>query len=200
MIELGNSNTYVGDTRDMKQIITSEQVDGIVNSPPYSVALDYIKNDFPQLVLLELTDSIEKLERDMMGNPKVNYDKKSLFNKIESGINPLTASETANKIVKYLLSNGRQQAGLRSFKFYTDMNESLKEMHRVMKKNSKCAIVIGNNHFMVGNQYIEVPNDKVILELAEKIGFTLDKFIGRELQKSSEGNIREEKILIFKKE
>jgi len=198
-IDLGHSTTYIGDTRDLRQIITSNQIDGIVNSPPYSVALDYIKNDFPQLVLLELTDSIEKLEMDMIGNPKVNYDKKSLFEKIESGSNPLTTSETANKIVKYLLSNGRQQAGLRSFKFYIDMSKSLEEMYRIMKKNSKCAIVIGNNHFMVGNKSIEVPNDKVILELAEKIGFRLDKFIGRELQKSSEGNIREETILILKK-
>jgi len=199
-IELGNSITYVGDTRNMNQIVPSDYVDGIVNSPPYSVAIDYIKNDFPQLVLLELTNSIEKLERDMIGNPKVNYSQKGLFENIESGINPLTTSETANKIVKYLLSNGKKQAGLRSFKFYIDMNESLKEMYRVMKKGTKCAIVIGNNHFMVGGGYVEIPNDQIIQELTEKIGFTLDKFIGRELQKSSEGNIREEKILIFKKE
>lgn len=199
-INLGKSKTYVGDTRNMKGVIDSNSIDGIVNSPPYSVALDYIKNDFPQLVLLELTDSIEKLEMDMMGNPKVNYDKKSLFEKVERESNPLTTSETANKIVKYLFSKGRQQAGLRSFKFYTDMNESLKEMYRVMKKNSRCAIVMGNNHFMVGDQYVEIPNDKVILELAQKIGFTLDRFIGRNLQKSSEGNIREETILILKKD
>lgn len=199
-INLGQSNTYVGDTRNIKSIIDSNSIDGIVNSPPYSVALDYIKNDFPQLVLLELTDSIEKLEEDMIGNPKVNYDRKSLFEKLEEKANPLTISETANKIVRELISNGRQQAGLRSFKFYIDISESLKEMYRVMKNNSKCAIVIGNNHFMVGDQYIEIPNDKVVLELAEKIGFTLDKFIGRELQKSSEGNIREETVLILKKE
>ncbi|MBI5188353.1 MAG: hypothetical protein HZA07_04695 [Nitrospirae bacterium] len=199
-INLGHSKTYVGDTRNMKSLINSDYIDGIVNSPPYSVALDYIKNDFPQLVLLELQDSLEKLEMDMMGNPKVNYDKKSLFEKIKEGTNPLTTSTIASQIVKYLLSNGRQQAGLRSFKFFIDMNESLKEMYRVMKKGSKCAIVIGNNHFMVGNKYIEVPNDKVILELAEKLGFVLDKFIGRELHKSSEGNIRKETILILKKE
>ncbi|MFZ6017412.1 MAG: hypothetical protein ACOYU0_07410 [Nitrospirota bacterium] len=199
-INLGHSKTYVGDTRNMKSIINSNYIDGIVNSPPYSVALDYIKNDFPQLVLLELTDSLEKLEMDMMGNPKVNYDKKSLFEKIKEETNPLTTSTTASQIVRYLLSNGRQQAGLRSFKFFIDMNESLKEMYRVMKKGSKCAIVIGNNHFMVGNKCIEVPNDKVVLESAEKLGFISDKFIDRELHKSSEGNIREETILILKKE
>ena len=103
-INLGHSSTYVGDARDMRQIIPSDQVDGIVTSPPYSVALDYIKNDFPQLVLLELTDSIEKLEMNTIGNPKVNYEKTSLFEQIKSGTNFLTPSETANKIVKYLLS------------------------------------------------------------------------------------------------
>jgi DNA modification methylase len=199
-ITLGHSTTYVGDARDMKQIIASNQINGIITSPPYSVALDYIKNDFPQLVILELTDSLEKLERNMIGNPKVNYDKKNLLEKIKDAANPLTASETANQIVKYLLSNRKEHEALRNFKFYIDMHESLKEMHRVMKKNSKCCIVIGNNHFVVGNKSIEVPNDKVILELAEKIGFRLDKLIGRELQKSSEGNIREETILILIKE
>jgi DNA modification methylase len=196
-IRLGHSFTYIGDARDMSQIIPCNYIDGIVTSPPYSVAIDYIKNDFPQLVLLELTDSIEKLEKDMIGNPRVNYSQKSLF--IEDEENPLIISQTANKIVKYLLTNGRQQAGIRSFKFYIDMNKSLKEMYRVMKKNSKCAIVIGNNHFIVDNKFIEIPNDEVILELAEKIGFKPDKFIRRELQKSSEGNIREETILILVK-
>lgn len=198
-IKLGNSKTDEGDTRSM-EFIEPESIDGIVNSPPYSVALDYIKNDYPQLVLLELTRSIQDLEMNMMGSPRVSYEKRGLSEKI--GVEPtaLMGSKTANKIVKYLVSNGRIQAGLRSFKFFIDMNDALKEMYRIMKKGSKCAIVIGNNHFMVGSRYVEVPNDKVILELAEKIGFTLDKFIGRELQKSSEGIIKEESILILKKE
>ena len=61
------------------------------------------------------------------------------------------------------------------------------------------SIVIGNNHFKVGNDYVEIPNDKVVLELAVKIGFVVDKFISRELHKSSEGNIREESVIILKK-
>lgn len=198
----GRSETYVGDARSMENFIETDEINGIVNSPPYSVALDYIKNDFPQLVLLELTDSLEKLDEDMIGNPRVNYDRKVLFNYIkeENENNPLNISKTANEIINILLTNGRQQAGLRSFKFFTDMLRSLKEMYRVMKKGTKCAIVIGNNHFMVGNRYIEVPNVQVILDLAKKVGFVEDQVIGRELQKSSEGNIREESIVILAKE
>jgi DNA modification methylase len=76
---------------------------------------------------------------------------------------------------------------------------TLQEMFRVMKKGSKCAIIIGNNHFLVGNKYIEIPNDKVILDMAQQIGFKIDVIIKRELQKKSVGNIKKETILIFKK-
>ena len=197
-IKVGKSRTYEGDTRNMTNI-KNESIDGIVNSPPYSVALDYIKNDYPQLVLLELTQSTEDLEKKMMGNPRVNYDRKMLLAQVQvkETLNPLP--ESASKIVNYLIENGRQQAGLRSFKFFIDMHKALREMHRVMKKGGKCAIVIGNNHFKVGNDYVEIPNDKVVLELAVKIGFVVDKFISRELHKSSEGNIREESVIILKK-
>lgn len=196
-IKVGKSITYEGDTRSMSNI-KDESIDGIVNSPPYAVALDYIKNDYPQLILLELTQSIKELDKKMMGNPRVNYDRKTLLAEVGKTSNPLP--ETASKIVKYLIRNGRQQAGLRSYKFFMDMHKALKEMYRVMKGGSKCAIVIGNNHFKVGNDYMEVPNDKVILDLAIKVGFTVDKFISRELHKSSKGNIREESVVILKKE
>jgi len=199
-IRLGRSKTYIADTRNMEKEISSESIDGIVSSPPYAVALDYIKNDYPQLVLLELVDSIEKLEKDMMGNPRVNYNRVELLGKIRrKDENLINFSKTGNKIVNYLISNGRQQAGLRSFKFFTDMIKTLGEMKRILKRGSKCAIVIGNNHFKVGGNTVEVPNNKVLLEIAENIGFEIDRLIERKLQKSSEGIIREESVLILKK-
>ena len=196
-IKVGKSIIYEKDTRNMTNI-KSESIDGIVNSPPYAVALDYIKNDYPQLVLLGLVNSIEELNQKMMGNPKVNYDRKALLTEV--GKMPNLLPRFPNNVIKYLISNGRQQAGLRSYKFFVDMHKTLQEMYRVMKRGSKCAIVIGNNHFKVGSDYIEIPNDKVILELAQEVGFKLDRFISRELHKTSEGNIREESIIILKKE
>lgn len=196
-IKIGKSITYEGDARNMSTI-KDESIDGIVNSPPYAVALDYIKNDYPQLVLLELTQSIEELERKMIGNPRGNHDRRTLISEVEETSGSLP--ESANKIINCLVQNGRQQAGLWSYNFFIDMHRALQEMYRVMKKGSKCAIIIGNNHFKVGNNYVEVPNDRVVLEIAVKIGFTVDKFIRRELHKSSEGNIREESIVILKKD
>ena len=58
----------------------------------------------------------------MMGNPRVNYDRKMLLAEVGKTSNPLP--ESANKIVNYLIKNGRQQAGLRSYKFFIDMHKA----------------------------------------------------------------------------
>ena len=181
-------------------VIKKSSIDGIVNSPPYSTALDYIKNDYPQLILLNLVESIEQLEKDMMGNPRKNYDKKELLEIVkDTEKDPLSMSVLAHKYIDTLLTKGREDAGLRVYKFFIDMLFSLQEMHRVMKKDGKCAIILGNNHFLVDEKYLEIPNDNVILEIGKKIGFKEDRVIKRNLQKTSVGNIRRESVIIFRK-
>jgi DNA modification methylase len=198
-IDLGDAHCYIGDTRDMK-MLDDNSVDGIVNSPPYSTALDYIKNDYPQLVLLDLVDSMDQLQDDMMGNPRINYDKEKLQRWLKNKNNdPLKNIETAQKFVRLLVNNGRKNAGLRVYKFFIDMFHSLKEMYRVMKPEAKCAIIIGNNHFKVNDRYHEIENDEVLLEISKTLGFKEDYIIKRELQKTSVGNIRKETILILQK-
>jgi DNA modification methylase len=143
---------------------------------------------------------MEELEKNMMGNPRVNYDKKELLEMIkDKEKDPLKLSALAKKYIDILMSNGRQSAGLRVYKFFIDMLSTLKEMYRVMKKGAKAVIIIGNNHFLVGNRYVEIPNDEIILEIGKKIGFKEDNSIKRELQKSSVGNIRQEMVIIFEK-
>jgi len=198
-IDIKDAKTYCGDARNM-YMIEDESIDGIVNSPPYSTALDYIKNDYPQLILLKLVEDMEKLEKDMMGNPRVNYDRKELLKLVENQQkDPLKMSLVARKYVDMLLNNGRQLAGLRVYKFFIDMLITLKEMYRVLKRGAKCVIIIGNNHFMVHNKYVEIPNDEVILDLAKHVGFKEDVIIKRELQKTSVGNIRTESVIILEK-
>ena len=56
-IEIGESKNYVADARKIpKEVIGDEEADIIVTSPSYSTAIDYVKNDLPQLVALQLTD------------------------------------------------------------------------------------------------------------------------------------------------
>ncbi len=175
------SATFISDTREMTEI-KEETIDAIINSPPYSTALDYIRNDEPQLILLNLVKSFEELEKNMMGNPRVNFDRNEMNRMIQSDNNLVFSSSNEGKrFVKILMDNNREDAGLRAFKFFLDMHFSLKEMFRVQKPGTKCAIVIGNNHFKVNDHYLEIANDVVLEEIGISIGYKKDLVILREL-------------------
>ncbi|MCK5022840.1 MAG: hypothetical protein KAS04_01570 [Candidatus Aenigmarchaeota archaeon] len=55
--------------------------------------------------------------------------------------------------------------------YFADMRQTLKEMYRVCKPGAKAAIVVGNGCFPDG----VIQSDELISELAEKIGFSVDK-------------------------
>lgn len=197
-IKLGISKTLVGDTRNMKQV-QNESVDAIVNSPPYSTALDYIRNDFPQLVLLGLA-AIPWLEENMIGNPNLRVYPTSLFEEMrDDNAEYFRLPMMAKEIIAVLRRYGRKKEALRTYKFFKDMYLALEEMCRVMKKGSKCAIIIGNNHYKLDDQYREVKNDEVLKHMALAIGFKEDRTITRELEKTRAGMIRYESILILEK-
>jgi DNA modification methylase len=197
-IKLGKSRTYAADTRDMT-MVENESIDAIVNSPPYSTALDYIKNDYPQLTLLELTD-IPRLETNMIGNPRFKIYSQSLLDEIRTNSSDYAnLPQNAKDIVSTLARYGRTKEAMRTYKFFKDTYLALKEMQRVLKRGSKCAIVIGNNHYKLDGNYAIVKNDEVLKEMALTLGFKEDRTIIRELEKSQAGMIRYESILILEK-
>jgi hypothetical protein len=197
-IKLGSSKTYVADARAMSTL-KADSIDAIVNSPPYSTALDYIKNDYPQLILLELAN-ISSLEANMIGNPNLRVYPASLLEEMKDedpsySKLPVDAKEVISALRKY----GRTKEALRTYKFFKDMYLALKEMHRVMKNGAKCAIIIGNNHYKLDSEYTEVKNDEVLKQMALTVGFKEDLIITRELEKTRAGMIRYESILILEK-
>lgn len=65
-IKPGKVTVQVGDWRDMKPVgVASDSVDAIVTSPPYSIALDYVKNDEHALDALGV--DTDRLRADMTG-------------------------------------------------------------------------------------------------------------------------------------
>lgn len=187
-IDLGISKTFLADARDMREI-KNEEIDAIVTSPPYSTAINYIENDKFQLVLLELA-SLNDLAKKMIGHPDIkSYE----INEINLNECPSLLKETIFKL------DYRKDAVLRTYKFHMDMKIALKEMYRVLKKGGKCAIIMGNNNYKVNGKIIEVENDKILIEIGKELGFSLDLYLKRPLEKTSSGLIRSESIVVLKK-
>lgn len=62
-IELGKTQAHTGNVLSLN--IPDDSIDGIVTSPPYSFAIDYVENDRPQLEFLGV--DIDRLKRKMIG-------------------------------------------------------------------------------------------------------------------------------------
>lgn len=197
-IKLGCGISYTGDTRDMKAVIGDGEIDAIVNSPPYSTALDYIKNDEPQLHILKLVSPPE-LEVNMMGHPRLNYRSAKLLDEMGSDVAQLKYFSPYGHQLLGALEEGRPEAASRTYRFWADMIATTRDMYRVLKPGAKCAVVIGNNHYLLDGKRIEVRNDRAFEEMAQKVGFYTDKVIQRTLEKSTSGEIRYESIVIVVK-
>lgn len=63
-LTLGKGKIEFGDARNLSNINDST-IDGVITSPPYSFAIDYIENDKPQLEYLGY--NVNKLKEDMIG-------------------------------------------------------------------------------------------------------------------------------------
>jgi DNA modification methylase len=76
-LPLGNVETKLGDARNLE--MKNESVDGIITSPPYSIALDYVKNDAHALEALGY--DLEKVRGDFIGVRGTGKKKVKLYNK-----------------------------------------------------------------------------------------------------------------------
>lgn len=62
-LTIGAGEFYVGDARHL--LLQDCSVDGIITSPPYSFAIDYIDNDLPQLEYLDV--DVKELRKELIG-------------------------------------------------------------------------------------------------------------------------------------
>lgn len=75
-LNLGKTNFYIQDARELK--LQTNSIDGIITSPPYSIALDYVENDKHSFsVLGKKTDEIRE---DFIGVRGKGKSKIELYN------------------------------------------------------------------------------------------------------------------------
>jgi len=75
-LKLGDIKTEIGDSRNVK--LSDNSIDGIITSPPYSIALDYVQNDAHSLKDLGL--DVTEMRNDFIGVRGTGRSKVELYN------------------------------------------------------------------------------------------------------------------------
>lgn len=76
-LKIGKTKILEGDARKIK--LNNESVDGIITSPPYSIALNYVANDAHSLKALGY--DLEKIKEDFIGVRGTGLNKFELYDK-----------------------------------------------------------------------------------------------------------------------
>ena len=145
--------------------LDDETVDLIITSPPYAIAIDYVRAHKFSLVWLGYSiRQLSELRGMYIGTEKVPKTKRLFKTEIPS------IDEYLSKLIEL---DGRR--GLMVAKYFVDMQEALKEMYRVLRPG-KCAIVVVGPSTVRGHI---VPTHEMLIKLGVDIGF---EYVGRGLR------------------
>lgn len=160
--EMKNKNAkatvYNLNSMDLRSL-EDNKFDFLVTSPPYgdsSTTVAYGQYSRLSLQWLDLKETNDKLIRSLDKNLLGGITKKGdeIFD---------LGSPTLTKIINQLMEIDKKRA-TEVFNFYKDLDVSMSEVARIMKKNSYQFWVVGNRTV----KKIKIPTDQIIIEMFEK--------------------------------
>ena len=153
-----------------------------VTSPPYVNAVDYPRTHQLEMYWLGFAqDSLTTLKKQNVGTESVSAsDYKTLH---EIGV------PDADTVIQNIYEKDPRRAYI-AFKYLDDMRKNLAEVYRVIRKDGRYVVVVGNNR--IRGQLFE--NWKYLMPIAEKIGFQVENYFGSEIIKHFIKVPREERI------
>lgn len=211
---------FLGDIRHAEQIQSpylkqDNQVDLIITSPPYATALPYIDTDRLSLAFLNLLNKRQKpaVERALIGSREIQTSRKNelereFFDNYNRCPLPQEIKETIKRIYDL---NHNAQVGFRRkntpsllYRYFMDMRTALLQMHRLLKENGICMIIIGDNITTAGNAKCQIPilTGRFLKLIAEDIGFETEEEIPITVSRENVAHFRhaitKNKVLIFR--
>ena len=150
--------------------IKANSIDCIVTSPPYgdsrtTVAYGQFSRLSAQWIdVFEDPNDASGVDNDLLGGRAT----KDLVHKLSSDY----LKESLEKIAKQDEARAKDVLS-----FNLGLNECLKQAHRILKPRKYFCLVVGNRLV----KQVRIPTDFIIAELAEKIGFTCEDIIVRNI-------------------
>ncbi len=153
-----------------------------VTSPPYVNAVDYPRTHQLEMYWLGFAQaSLTALKKQNVGTESVSA--RNYKNRHEIGV------PEADKVMAKIFEADPRRAFI-AFKYLDDMRKNLTEVYKVLRKDGRYIVVVGNNR--IRGQLFE--NWKYLMPIAEKIGFEVETYFGSEIIKHFIKVPREERI------
>ncbi len=168
------------DARDIKY--DEKHFDLAITSPPYVNAVDYPRTHQLELYWLDFVKgSLSPLKEMHIGTEVVKIKQyKDLYS--------IGVSDADRKLAQIFEIDPRR--AYIAYKYLSDMKQNLKETYRVLKKNGRYVVVVGNNTI----RGILFENWKYLMSISQDIGFTIESYFGSEIIKHFIKVPREQRI------
>ncbi len=145
-LKLGDVKTEIGDARDVK--LPDNSIDGIITSPPYSIALDYVQNDIHSLK--DLGYDVLKMRNDFIGVRGNGKSRVELYNEdMKKSYSEMYRVVNLNRYAVIVIGNATYQGQeiktvnftidymkRIGFKLVNNINKIIFGLYNVMKKEN----------------------------------------------------------------
>ena len=197
----GKVTIIKGDSTNMS-MIKNNSIDGILTSPPYFDALDYIGNNKASILILGLDEDLTwgstKQFYEVQHRDEEKYEALPLF--VSDRYFSIQLPPSSLKLIKLLQESRRAYKSSVVENYLKMMKLSFEECYRVLRKNKYYLMVVSKYQRWIingGEQTIETSS--ILVDLGKSVGFKVADIIEHGLSKADKGKIGVEDILVFQK-
>lgn len=172
--------------------------DFVVTSPPYATALPYIDTQRLSLVWLEMIkpDQIMTLDMSLIGSREIRNKQ------LQEGMSILELNEREIPKIQYEFcqklnksvskSDGfrRQAVPYLMYRYFADMRDMFITVHKLVKKDSFFALVVGSNHTTLGGTKITIDTPLHLSWIAQSCKWDVQETINLQTYQRYGYNIR----------
>ena len=149
------------DARDID--LDDGEIDLAVTSPPYASAVHYVSVHKLEMYWLGMITETAELDSRVVGTARV-------YAADYRDWEPRTRLPDLRRVLDELRTRDKKSAYV-VFRYFDDMRKNLVEVNRVLKRNGRYCIVIGENTF----RRVRIPTYMILARIAQQCGFEVEK-------------------------
>jgi DNA modification methylase len=136
-------------------------VDIAVTSPPYASAVHYVSVHKLEMYWLDMLESTSELDSRILGTARAYASEYRSWE-------PATQVGRLKAVLDELIKRDKKSAYI-VHKYFDGMRKNLDEVNRVLKRNGKYCMVVGENAF----RKVKIPTYQILADISRLAGFEL---------------------------